>query len=264
MTVSDRFIDWAHQSLLESEDAQAYFRGRGVSESQWKSHKLGYVSSLFDIDPNTDSDHKPEICSDSDKRHVWCDSCYYRSWSASWESPGDGERKIPIVGKSILGCAVLPLTSYSSRPIGFQCRSITTKDYKSFASRRRPEGFFFGTDRAVNHIWSTRSVWLVEGAFDQLIIERLVAPNVLAITTASTSKLQIRFLRRFVDKVYLCLDLDKGGRDGVAGFIRNYKDEFEIVNVKYPYPNLPVKDVNELWKKVGDEKFKKHFAKCIA
>ena len=107
-------------------------------------------------------------------------------------------------------------------------------------------------------IWSSREVWLVEGPFDQQLIERLVSPNVIALTTSSTSTLQMKFLKRFVKKIYLCLDLDKAGRDGVRHMIERNSDHFEFVNVKYRIPEINAKDPGDIWSKIGDAKFRRH------
>lgn len=260
MSFVDRFLDWAYNGLLENEPAQQYLLGRGISPEQWEKHKLGFVHGEFDVDPNSDPGHS-SICSDWDKKHIWCDSCHYRSWSATWERTDESEHKEKNVGRRIVGSIVFPLTSYAGTSVGFQVRSIIEKSYDTFAIRRRPEGYFFGASAAMESIWSTKEVFLVEGPPDQLIFERLVAPNVLALTTSSVSKLQLKFLRRFVDVVNVCLDLDVAGRNGVSSFIARYGKEFHVRNVKYEHFGIQAKDVGDLWKKLGDERFKRHMLK---
>lgn len=254
----DHFLDWAHQGLLDSEEAQQYLLGRGISREQWTRHKLGYVAGEYDIDPATDPAHGP-ICSEYEKRHIWCDSCRYRSWSSVWEAPAEGERKIQHVGRGIVDSVVFPLTSYSGQVIGFQTRTIKQKAFNTFAISRRPEGYFFGIGPNMEAIWESKSIWLVEGPGDQLLIERLVAPNVVALTTAGTSTTQFRFLRRFVRKIYLCLDLDVTGRKATRDFIARNADMFDICSVKYPRLQEKDKDPGDLWKVVGDVSYKRHF-----
>lgn len=258
MKLIDDFLDWAHAGLMESEEAQTYLRGRGASESQWKRHRIGFVSGDYDVDSSLDPGHDYDKCSDSDKKHLWCDSCRLRSWSSTWESVEGEPRKVQRPGRRITGGVVLPLTTYTGQAVGFQVRSIREKSYDTFALRRRPEGYFFGLGPNVGDIWSSQSAWLVEGPFDQLIVERLISPTTLALTTAGVSTLQLRFLKRFVKRIYLCLDLDKAGRNGVRSFISHHSSSFEIVDVNFRHPIHPVKDTNELWKKLGDTKFATH------
>lgn len=261
MTFIDRFLEQSHNDLLESEDAQSYMRGRGISYDQWVRHRLGYVGSDFDVDSSGDPNHN-DNCGDLDLKHFWCDSCRYRSWSSKWESVDGSLKKTQFVGRRIVGSVVFPITSYSGSVVGFQLRSIIEKAYDTFSVARRPEGYFFGTSAAIESIWSTGEVWLVEGPGDQLIIERLVAPNVLALTTSSVGKLQARFLRRFVKKVNLCLDLDKAGRDGVRSFIKYLGHDFLVRDMKYHHP-MGGKDVGDIWKNIGDQKFSAFFHKNV-
>jgi len=260
----DRFIDWAHNCLLDNEEAQSYLHGRGISSEQWERYKIGYVSGDFDVDPSGDLDHG-ELCLDREMKFHWCDSCRYRNWSSSWEEV-DGEfRKKQFVGRRIHGSVVFPLTSYSGNSVGFQTRSIIQKSYDTFAIRRRPEGYFFGVSTAIESIWSTKEAWVVEGPGDALIIDRLVSPNVVALTTNKVNSLQLKFLLRFVDTVNLCLDLDKAGRDGVNSFINNHSANFRRVrNVNYKLSSSSTfKDVGDLWKYLGDDKFRLHFQKNV-
>lgn len=255
MSFINRFLDWANHSLLDVDEPQQFLLGRGVSKDQWIRHTIGFTGGEFDVDSSLDPDHG-SICDIFEEKRSWCDSCRYRLWSSTWESVESSSRKTQFVGKRIAGCIVLPLTSYSGTPVGFQLRSINDKVYDTFVVKKRPEGYFFGTSAAIDFIWSSREVWLVEGAFDHLIIERLISPNVLALTTNSVNKTQIKFLRRFVKKVNLCLDLDVAGRDGVKSFIRNNGLDFDVKDVKYKPSGFDAKDVGDIWKKIGDDKFK--------
>jgi DNA primase len=112
-------------------------------------------------------------------------------------------------------------------------------------------------------IWATREVTLVEGPPDHLIFERLVAPNVLALTTNAVSSMHFGFLHRFVNKVNLCMDLDSAGRDGVKRFVDQYGSEFDTRIIKYPKLTDKMKDIGDLWKQVGDVTFSRHFKNIL-
>jgi DNA primase len=253
----DKFLDWSHQCLLDSEEAQAYLRGRGVSDEQWARHRIGFTGGDYDIDFQQDPNHS-DVCLNKDTKHLRCDSCHYRSWSSTWEGD-EGQFKEQHVGKRIRNSVVFPLTTYAGTYVGFQVRSIVEKSYDTFALGRRPEVYFFGTAAAMNSIWATREVTLVEGPPDHLVFERLVAPNVLALTTNAVSPMHLLFLRRFVKRVNLCTDLDAAGRDGVKRFLEQAGNEFDTRVIKYPKLTEKSKDVGDLWKQVGDVTFSRHF-----
>jgi DNA primase len=257
----DQFVQWANDQLEHSEIAQEYFRGRGISKEQWARHRLGFVGGDFDVDPNSYPGHS-DTCSDFEKKRLWCDACHYRSWSSVWEAPEEGARKVQHVGRRIAGSIVFPLTSYSGQTVGFQIRSLERKEYDTFVLKRRPEGYFFGIGPNMESIWASREICLVEGPPDQLVVERLVRPDVVALTTAGAGTFQMRFLRRFVKKIYLCLDRDKAGRDGTQSLIKQCSQDFELVDVNYSH-SKGGKDCNDIWKKIGDDAFRTHMTRAI-
>jgi len=257
----EQFLDWAHAGLLESEEAQAYLSGRGVSKDQWARHRLGYVAGDFDVDPQSHPGHSDD-CSDKEKRAFWCDACRYRQWSSDWEEI-EGVGRDRVVGRKILGCVVFPLTSYSGSVVGFQVRSIAEKSYDTFVLQRRPEGYFFGSQMNFREIWASKEVVLVEGPGDHLIMERLATPNVLALTTSGLSKSQMQFVRRFARRVIMCLDMDEAGRRGVKSFLERNGSGFDVVDVRYPRIGPKDKDPGDYWKRVGDEAFTRYFNKAL-
>jgi DNA primase len=104
---------------------------------------------------------------------------------------------------------------------------------------------------------------MVEGPGDHLVYERLVDNNVVALTTSGVSKFQLRFLRRFAKRIVTVLDMDDAGRKGVKSFNDQYGNEFEIVNLKYPVLQKE-KDIGDLWKRLGDDKFRSYFKRALS
>lgn len=256
----NRFIEWAHACLLDSEEAQEYLLSRGVSPDQWERHNIGFTNGVFHPDPKDDIKHNSN-CGDKDYKGEWCDTCRYIRWSTKWKKENeDDSKKVPVIGGNIINSIVLPLTTYSGLNIGFQVRSIHEKSYATYCLSRRPEGYFFGVSSSIHSIWSKKSVILTEGPFDHLLIDRLVSNNVLAITTSSPGKTQVNFIRRFADVIYCCLDNDKAGREGFEA-ISEYLKEKHIIKLNFPKLKDNDKDVGDFWKRVGDNKFREHF-KC--
>lgn len=251
----DELLDWSHGALLESDAAQQYLLGRGMSRDQWVRHRIGYIPSPYEVDPGRDLGHGGD-CGDYEKKHLWCDSCRFRAWSSRWVEPEGGGRKVQLAGEKIVGTVVFPLTTYAGNAVGLQTRSITEKAYDTFAVARRPEGYFFGVGPNMHAIWADKEVGLCEGAADQQVIERLVMPNVVALTTAGPSASQMKFLRRFVRRVYLFGDLDGPGRTATKDFIERHGSYFdEVVDVRYRRVKQTDKDPGDVWKSAGDEKF---------
>jgi hypothetical protein len=265
MTVVDTFVEWAHAGLNQSEEAKNYLLGRGVSQEQCAKHRLGYVLACYHPDSTVDSGHSA-ICSDRSAIQRWCDSCRFIRWSSLWEEE-EGGPKVQHVGKRIVGCVVMPLTSYAGTTVGFQVRSITEKRFDSFALTRRPEGYFFGVASNMDAIWAEKKAFTVEGPFDQLVFERLLGRNVVGLTTNTPNASQTRFFRRFTDWIGLFLDMDKAGRDGVEIFRERMGDgpcveDFRIEGVK-KRTGEKCKDLNEAWAAMGDRRFAQHFASIL-
>ena len=261
MGLLERLTEWAQAGLQESEEARAYLQGRGSSAEQWVRHRLGFAHGEFDPEPSEDPFHG-ESCFNKERRDLRCDTCRFRMWASEWVDNDDGGKTQVLCGK-IRGSVVLPLTSYSGTLIGVQTRSITEKVFDNFVLSRRPEGYAFGLGTAVHHMWGTRSAAIVEGPFDQMLIERLVCPWVIAITTSALGRDQMNFLKRFVKRVYWCGDLDKAGRDGLASLIQYHGTDFDIVDVKYPRLQDKDKDPGDFWRRAGDRKFSDHFRKAM-
>ena len=257
------FLQWANHALMESDRAKEYLQGRGISVDQMATHSLGYVPGDYDVDSRQDPDHN-EACTDREKKHLWCDSCRYRNWSSTWEAPEEGAPKVQRPGRRIADSVVFPLTSYSGQRVGFQIRSLERKEYDTFAIRRRPEGYFFCSPHNIAEIWSTGEASIVEGPGDHLVYERLVTPGVLGLTTSGASKLQLRFLKRFVKRIFLVLDMDKAGRDGVQSMVNHHGSDFDLVNVRYPCLQPKDKDPGDYWKRVGDDAFRRHFSRALS
>lgn len=255
----NQFLEWSHQCLLSSDTAQEYLLGRGVSHDQMMRHNLGFTGGCFSPDPREDSSHG-DGCKEQDNKNLWCDTCKYIRWSTKWvqDKTEDGVGKRPIVGARIQDCIVFPLTSYSGTNIGFQVRSIVEKQYDTYSIKRRPEGYFFGVNNAIHSIWNRKSIILVEGPFDHLIMERLISSNVVALVTSAPGKNQTNFIKRFADVVYCCLDNDKAGKDGFAS-IGRYLSGQNLIKLNFPSLRKEDKDVGDLWKRVGDSKFKTYF-----
>lgn len=240
-SVVSRFIEYANSRLLSSPEGQAYLMSRGSTRSQWDRHKIGYIDVPFDPDPSLDHLH------DSSCDVTPCDTCRFIQWANQ---------------DKLNSAVVYPLSTYSGSLAGFQIRSTREKIYDTFLVSKRPESIFFGLAANVLNIWHSKSVMLAEGPTDMLVLERLAFPTVLALSTNNLNRGQLKFIKRFATNVYLCLDLDDAGRHGIKSIFNKCSD-LNVVDVRYPSLGGSVKDPGDLWKALGDERFKIHFHKEI-
>lgn len=158
---------------------------------------------------------------------------------------------------------VLPLTTTLGEVRGLQFRHVDKsiggyQDFflDKFQDRSLPirEACLFGLGQAIREMWRTRSVYLVEGAFDAFPIQRAM-PATVATLTAKVSPQFARILRRVVDKVWVGYDNDDPGRKGASVFKRRYRDAFQVYLVEYPeVPGYKIKDPCNLWEAWGDSK----------
>lgn len=224
MSWLEGFADKAHASL--NERALDALASRGVDEDQAKLFRVGFLGTAT-----------PRVGDEAFDR-----------WAQNYE-----ERLQDVF--------VLPLTNALGQVKGFQFRGVDRgrKGYLDFFLDPF-EPVLFGLGQAMPALWRDRAVWLVEGAFDLLPLQRL-RPNALSVLTANANPALVRLLRRVVDRVYLAYDNDEAGRRGVQEFYKLYGQAFDEVR-PFLYPRgvvradgNPVKDPSDLWEAWGDEPF---------
>ena len=211
MTWMTTLVEFA--STRVDERVHEILLGRGVTEAQIAQYQIGHLEGAL-----------PEDVPDE-----------FRKWA--YDKTADA--------------ILLPLTNVLGEVRGFQVRALggSKAKYHDFIPDKR-EPCFFGLGQAARAIWETRSVFLVEGAFDLFPIQRAF-PAVVATLTARTTPALARLLRRLVDRVWVGYDMDGPGRRGCSEFRRDYARDFEVYIVSYPHVGK-VKDPGELWEVWGD------------
>ena len=252
MSFLNGFIQWANEQLLVNDLGSSYLLARGSNPDQWRKYSIGFVPGIYDPSPEADRYHS-DVCGSDDKAH-WCETCKFLKWSTIWSKSEDKY----VVGSRMLNSVVYPITSYSGSFIGFQIRSVVEKSYDTFVYSRRPEAFFFGAGPNIDKIWSRKSVCLVEGPSDLLTLERFTNHGVLSLNTNNANESQLRFLNRFCQKVYLFLDQDQAGRDGAISIKSKLNSDIDVRIMDYKMNGCNAKDLNDLWKQIGDVKLKRY------
>ena len=163
---------------------------------------------------------------------------------------------------------VLPLTNTLGVIKGFQFRHVDRErsGYMDFIAEKG-EAVLFGLSQAMPHVWRSRSVFVVEGAFDLFPVQR-VYPGTVATLTARVVDPLVRILRRLTDTIHMGYDMDEAGRGSCARFAKWHgkgsrvgEQEFDIRIVDWPQVDTLdgslIKDPSDLWEAWGDEQFGK-------
>lgn len=190
---------------------------RGVSDDQIELYRIGYLNREL-------PDGVPE---------------HFRKWALS--------------GDKLEDALLLPLTTTLGEVRGFQLRHVERErvGYSDYFMDRR-EACLFGLHQAVEAMWASGSVYLVEGAFDLFPVQR-ATQAVVATLTARTSLQMVRVLRRLCRTVWMGYDMDAPGRKGCEDFIAEHGHDFQVYTVTYPRVNGKVmKDPGDLWEAWGD------------
>lgn len=171
----------------------------------------------------------------------------------------DGFLEWAFQGKKLDDVFVFPLTTPLGAIGGFQFRHVDRekKGYTDYFITQE-EPCCFGLAQAMPHLWETESVWLVEGVFDMLPLQRHIGAIFPTMTAKVTSSMA-RFLRRFVRRVYLGYDRDGRGIKATSEFMREFGRDFETCVIHYPKlykfgTQELIKDPGDLWEIWGDEK----------
>ena len=217
------FVQASTQALDDSVREALY--ARGVTDEQIALYQLGYVDRKL-----------PEL-----------------------DYP-EGFTKWSYGGSKLDSMFVLPLTNALGEIKGLQFRHVEQgkKGYTDFIPEKG-EAVLFGLGQAMPHIWESRRILLVEGAFDVFPMQRYF-PEAVATLTAHLLDALVRVLTRVeVSDIWLGYDSDQTGRDSTQKVKRAYGDKFRLHFLTFP--KIPMvdgketKDPSGLWETWGEQKF---------
>lgn len=114
------------------------------------------------------------------------------------------------------GRIMFPIRDVQERLIGFGGRTIIGEDAKymntSDGPLYRKSSVLYGLPLAREAMRDSRSVIVVEGYFDVLACHRVGVHHVVATCGTALTEEHARLLKRYADRVILCLDSDRAGR----------------------------------------------------
>ncbi len=172
-------------------------------------------------------------------------------------------------GSKLDDMLVLPLTNALGEVKGLQFRHVeqARKGYMDFIFEKG-EAVLFGLGQAMEHVWVTQRILLVEGAFDLFPMQRYF-PEVVATLTAHLLDALVRVLDRLeVNDVWLGYDRDKTGTESTEKIKKAYGSKFRLYALKFPsFKNLadgkPAKDPSDFWSMLGEQEFGKFIRPLI-
>lgn len=207
----------------------SYLNKRGVTPKQASDFGLGYF-------PEDDWPPYPQNFDEEDVDKYW-------KWS--------------FKGARLKDKLVFPLTNSAGTLMGIEVRtpSDEKKDYSKFyLTKAAAYPIFFGVSQAIEKIWDTETVFIVEGLFDIFPLHRVYA-NTICTCTAEVSKNQLTFLERYCKKVHVAFDQDEFGDRFFNSFYRNHRDDFDLIS-RVSYAGS---DLNESWVRLGEQRFTDQF-----
>lgn len=112
---------------------------------------------------------------------------------------------------------MFPIYDGNGAIVGFGGRTLADDDAKYINSGETPlynkSVVLYGLHLAKEAIREAKTVVLVEGYFDVLACHRIGIKNVVAVSGTALTEQHVKLLKRYADKVILCLDQDRAGRD---------------------------------------------------
>ena len=201
----ERIVKNTNASIQNYPDTLKYLASRFVTQNDIKKYELGY-SSLFIVPKDSGPD---------------------------WERFNDYSFK----GRKFENKIIFPLKNAMGEVVGIGGRAIDEKVFKIFATdEAKFTGFFFGFYEALPYIFKENKVYVVEGFFDLLALQK-VLPNTVATLNARLNDDQYKLLKYFCDNIIVFFDSDTAGDKGrEKALARNQEGTAELMaktNVKY-------------------------------
>lgn len=112
---------------------------------------------------------------------------------------------------------MFPICDGNGHTIAFGGRTLGDDDAKYINSGEtalyNKSTALFGLHLAKDAIRTRKSIILVEGYFDVLACHRVGFANTVAVSGTALTEQHVKLLKRYADKVILCLDQDRAGQD---------------------------------------------------
>lgn len=159
---------------------------------------------------------------------------------------------------------LVPIHSPRGVILGFEARQILPDGSKKVTQYRNHYAqwnpYFLGAEKAFKTLWAGGDIWIVEGMFDMVSLERVVPSSDAVISTlrAGMDKVSMEMIERFCSQhstIHICYDNDETGRNKTEWLYRLFLKS----GLRVTKPVYRGKDPNEVWKLGGDTLLKRYF-----
>jgi len=186
-------------ALKENEKAQTYLKERHLSPELIETFEIGFAPDSFDVTYT-------QLLKDGFSRSEILGAGLGIQKELQQEKIYDRFRNR----------IVFPIRNHQGHLIGFGGRTLGTDDAKYINS---PDGplynksvALFGLSLAKEAIREKKSVILVEGYFDTAACHRIGIRNVVAVSGTALTVQHVQVLKRYAEKILLCMDQDIAGQ----------------------------------------------------
>ena len=167
-------------------------------------------------------------------------------------------------GERIKDCIIIPVTSPRGEIIGIEARkfnadgSKNVHQYRTLSSQWNP--FLLGAEEAFKALWNQGDLWIVEGIFDKVALDRVI-PSCDAVAStlrAGMDSITMDMIARYyspASTIFICYDNDETGRKK-SNWLHKEMTKRGIRSVIWKYRG---KDPNEVWTQGGDIALRRMF-----
>ncbi|PIR54471.1 DNA primase [Candidatus Peregrinibacteria bacterium CG10_big_fil_rev_8_21_14_0_10_42_8] len=206
-------------TLREDEKTMKYLTSRGIPDDQIKEFGIG-------VAPDSFSDTYQYLLKEGFSRQEIVDASL-------------GIQKDLEEGKiydRFRNRLMFPIFDGNGKIVGFGGRTLGDDDAKYINSGETPlynkSITLYGLSHAKEHIREKKSVVLVEGYFDVLACHRIGIKNTIAVSGTALTEQHVKILKRYSDKVVLCLDQDTAGKQAAErSYILCSEEEMSVHTV---------------------------------
>lgn len=167
-------------------------------------------------------------------------------------------------GDKLTDCIVYPIICPRGNIIGFEARRHHPDGTKKVTQYRTDSAswnpYLIGAPKAFKTLWDRSDIWIVEGVFDLISLEKVVASCDCVISTlrAGMDDLSISTLARFstsASTFYIVYDNDETGKTKAQWLRRQFLNQ----GVRCEVWKYTGKDPNEVWQIGGERLLRRMF-----
>ncbi len=168
-------------------------------------------------------------------------------------------------GRRLQGNLVIPIYSPRGSLLGMEARSFSSDGSKKVLQYRTDQAqwnpYFLGSEKAFEALWGGYDLWIVEGIFDKIALEKVVPNSDCVISTlrAGMDNNSVNMISRFLtplNSIYIAYDNDETGRKKADWL----KAKFTSLGGRVYLCNYRGKDPNEVWSTGGEALMRRYFS----